>query len=213
MVALFVVLTIVAFLVADGLVVYLRRRKARAAAPAATPAHLAELLPEPDVPQGVFLAPSHLWVGLLPAGEARIGLDALVQSVLGPPDRVEGPVAGTAVRKGAPLFVARWGSRSVTFLSPLAGTVLETAEAGGTEGWVVRVDPEHAWADLHAFPMAEEARRWFSREWSRLREFATGQAMPAPAMALPDGGSPAPGWLRHEPDATWNSFVEEFLKG
>jgi len=37
--------------------------------------------------------------------------------------------------------------------------------------------------------------------------------MPAPAMALPDGGSPAPGWLRHEPDATWNSFVEEFLKG
>lgn len=214
MVALFVVLTIVAFLVADAIILAVKRRRAEAVEPKAAPSPLAELLPEPDLPKGVFLAPSHLWVGLLPSGEARLGLDALVRSVLGEPDAIEAPVDGTRVKKGEPLFVARWGKRSVVFRAPLQGTVLASSQQSeGSEGWLVRLSPTHAWADLSAFPMAEEAKRWFSREWARVREFAGAHAMPAAVTALPDGGTPVPGWLQGEPDVTWDGFVEAFLKG
>jgi glycine cleavage system H lipoate-binding protein len=214
MVALFVVLTIVAFLVADAIILAVKRRRAAAFEPTTAASPLAELLPEPAMPSGVFLAPSHMWVGLLPSGEARLGLDALVRSVLGEPDSIDALADGTKVRKGEPLFVGRWGKRSVVFHAPLDGTVLSTSQQSeGAEGWLVRLNPSHAWADLSVFPMAEEAKRWFSREWARVREFVGTHAMPAAVTALPDGGTPMPGWLQREPDATWDGFVDAFLKG
>jgi hypothetical protein len=212
MVALFVILTIVAFLVADGVVHWVSRRKAVASPAAMAPVNLlAEILPEPEVPGGVFLTPSHLMVGLIPSGQVRIALDALVRSAFGEPDVVEAPVSGTRVRKGQPLFTARWGERIVVFRSPLDGTVVPSMgdEAGG---WLLSIEPVRARQDLGALPMAEEARRWFSQEWSRLRDFVAAEAMPAPAMALPDGGKPVAGWMRHEPDSVWDGFVESFLK-
>ena len=212
MVALFVILTIVAFLIADGIVQWASRRKAVAAASIATaPSLLEEILPEPAVPGGVFLTPSHLMVGLVPSGQARIALDALVRAAFGEPDAVEAPVPGTRVRKGQPLFTARWGNRTVVFHSPLDGTVT-TAAGDEANGWLLAVDAARARQDLGSLPMAEEARRWFSQEWARLREFAAA-AMPAPAMALPDGGKPMAGWMRHEPDTVWDGFVDSFLKG
>jgi hypothetical protein len=213
MVALFVILTIVAFLVADLIVQRVSHRKAAAATSIMTSTNLlAEILPEPELPGGVFLTPSHLMVGLVPSGQVRIALDALVRSAFGEPDVVEAPVSGTRVRKGQPLFTARWGVRTVVFHSPLDGTV---AAAAGDEAnsWLLSIDPLQARQDLGALPMAEEARRWFSHEWARLRDFVAAEAMPAPAMALPDGGKPAAGWMRHEPDKVWDGFVESFLKG
>lgn len=217
MVALFVILTIVAFLLLDALVLWTRRHRAAALAPATSIHPLAELLPEPELPGGVFLSPAHLWVGLLPAGLARVGLDPLIRAVLGKPDRVAAPTPGTRVQRGDPLFSARWGSRSILFRSPLAGTVQAAAADSAPldeEGWVLTVEPAHAKTDLGLLPLAEEARRWFAQEWSRLREFITVQSLQAaPATLMPDGGSPAEGWMRHEPEATWDKFVESFLTG
>jgi hypothetical protein len=213
MVALFVILTIVAFLVVDGIVRRASRRKAVASASILTSVNLlAEILPEPEVPGGVFLTPSHLMVGLIPSGQARIALDAMVRSAFGEPDVVETPVSGTRVRKGQPLFAARWGGRTVVFHSPLDGTVVPPV-GDEANGWLLSIDPVQARQDLGSLPMAEDARRWFSQEWARLRDFVAAEAMPAPAMALPDGGKPVAGWMRQEPDKVWDDFVNSFLKG
>ncbi len=223
MVALFVVLVIVLFLVVDGVVLLAKRRRLEALAPvvAAHPiaelaAHpIAELLPEPPLPGGVFLAPSHLWISLLAAGQARIGLDPLVRAAMGEPDRLEAPADGARVRKGDVLFAASWGGRSVAFRSPLEGTIQSTCAAGGKvedDGWVMTLQPDRANRDLGLLPMAEEARRWFSQEWARLRDFVASQGLQAvPAGAYPDGGRPVNGWLRHEPETAWDQFVESFL--
>jgi hypothetical protein len=213
MVALFVVVTIVAFLLADAVVLWVRRRRAFEPAGEAVP--LRELLPEPDLPGGVFLSPNHLWVGLLPAGQARIGFDPLVLAAMGNPDRVDGPRPGAQVKRGDPLFSAHWGTRSVLFASPMDGTVQSACPPAGIldeEGWVVTVEPAHAGTDLGLLPLAEGARQWFAQEWGRLRDFVAAQSLQAvPAMSLPDGGSPAPGWLKLEPDGVWDRFVESFL--
>ena len=216
MVALFVLLTIVAFLLADAVVLWVHRR--RAVEPLASPvAHhlLADLLPEPELPGGVFLSPSHLWVGLQASGDVRIGLDPLVRATLGAPDRVDLPAIGSTVHKGGPLFSARWGTRSVLFHSPADGQVLQGVPATAVfseDSYVLSLQPAHAQRDLKTLPLAEDARRWFSEEWSRFRDFVAARSLQAsPVMALPDGGKPAPGWLQSEPDETWDHFVESFL--
>jgi hypothetical protein len=215
MVALFFVLTIVVFLLADGVVLWTRRRRAALARDAAPVQPLAEMLPQPEVPGGVFLSPAHLWVGLIPAGLARMGLDPLIRLTMGAPDSIDAPAPGTPVKKGEPLFAAKWGRRSVLFHSPLDGVVHAACPASGEldpEGWVLTVEPAHAKADLGRLPMAEEARNWFAQEWARLRDFVVAQSLQAaPAISLPDGGRPMSGWMKLEPDATWDSFVDSFL--
>jgi glycine cleavage system H lipoate-binding protein len=215
MVALFVLLTIVVFLLLDGIVLWARRHRGAESAAAVVRNPLEELLPEPEVPGGVFLSPSHLWVGLQSSGAARIGLDPLLRAALGPPDRVDVPPAGTRVRRGEPLFSARWGTRSILFHSPAEGMVQSPPPAAADEveeGWVLNLQPAHANNDLKQLPLAEEARQWFSQEWARLRDFAAARSLQAsPTMVLPDGGAPAPGWLALEPDDTWDRFVESFL--
>jgi glycine cleavage system H lipoate-binding protein len=176
---------------------------------------LADMLPEPELPGGIFLAPSHLWVSLMAAGQARVGLDPLIRAAMGEPDRVESPVQGTHLRKGDVLFSARWGERSVAFRSPIEGTVQSAGSASGTmdsEGWVMTLQPAGAQRDLGLLPMAEEARRWFSQEWARLRDFVAAQSLQvAPAGVAADGGRPVEGWMRHEPEPAWDQFVESFL--
>lgn len=212
MVALFVLLTIVAFLLADAIVLRVRRRAAAASA-GAVPPDLRELLPQPALPGGVFLSPSHLWVGLMPEGEARVGFDPLVRAALGRPDAIDAPAPGLRVRKGEPLFSARFGRRSVLFPAPLDGTVRSAEEGADADGWVLTLEPAHAHRDLKALPLAEEARNWFSREWERLREFVGARSVQAaPAFAMPDGGAPLEGWLRLEADEAWDGFVNGFLR-
>jgi hypothetical protein len=211
MVALFVILTIIAFLLADAVVLWVRKhREAATAVEASQPWR--DILPEPALPGGVFLSPAHLWVGLVPSGQARIGLDPLVLAAMGRPDRIDGPVPGVRVRKGEPLFSAHWGSRSILFRAPIEGIVQAGALAGDPEGAVLTMEPAHAASDLKALPLAETARQWFSQEWARLRDFVAAQTIEAaPAMAMPDGGTPASGWLKQESDATWDRFVASFL--
>lgn len=216
MVALFVILTIVAFLLADAVLLWTRRRRESSAHQPVPARSIAELIPQPDLPGGVFLSPAHLWVGLMPAGLARIGFDPLVRSVLGTPDSVEVPPPGTKLAKGDALFAAKWGSRSVLFRSPVNGVVQAGCPASGAldeEGWIVTIEPSQAKADLGILPMAEEAKNWFAQEWNRLTDFVVAQSLrTSPAMVMPDGGRPVSGWMRHEPDPTWDSFVQAFLQ-
>jgi hypothetical protein len=216
MVALFVILTIVAFLLLDAIVLWVRRRKAASSAVSELPQNaLNEILPEPALPGGVFLAPTHLWVGLVSTGLARIGFDPLIRSVLGQPDWVDVPAAGTIIRKGQPLFSARWGNRSILFASPVEGTVQtgQAAEGQSEDGWVITLVPARAASDLSALPMAEKAKQWFSAEWARLRDFVQAQSLQAaPVPLMPDGGQPRNGWMKFEPDPTWDHFVQSFLQ-
>jgi hypothetical protein len=216
MVALFVILTIVAFLILDAIVLWVRRRKAATSAASELPATaLNEILPEPALPGGVFLAPTHLWVGLAPTGLARVGFDPLIRTVLGQPDWVDVPAAGSVIGKGQPLFSARWGNRSILFASPLEGTVQggRTPQGNGDDGFVISLAPKQASADLQSLPMAEKARHWFSSEWARLRDFVQAQSLQAaPVPLMPDGGQPREGWMKFEPDPTWDHFVQAFLQ-
>ena len=95
MVALFVALMFIGFLLTDLLVQALQRRRAAVSAPADLPWY---------VPKGFYLTEGHTWSHPDPSVGVRVGADALVAHVLGAVEKVVLPRVGELVKAGQPLF-------------------------------------------------------------------------------------------------------------
>jgi|GEM_PF-5309692 len=214
MVALFVLATIVLFLLADLIVVLARRRKeAVAGAPAVETAPT--LVPH-GMPAGMFLHPSHLWLTIDPRGRVRIGLDELAQRLLGPLEVVRFPSIGRRVARGETLFSVQLGDMELPISSPVSG-VLEATQipADGDAGtdpdrWLCAVQPDDLSADMRPLKIAADAAAWLGVEFARLRETLHGLRL-APVATLPDGGEPAHGLLRVLQGKDRDVVLHEFL--
>lgn len=218
MVAIFVLLTIVTFVLIEILIQRREGRKAHATTPA--------LLDKFLIPKGYFVSRAHAWIEVLGGGKTRIGIDDFVQKLVGTIDEVVAVPAGTSVQKGDPLITLRKGSRTLTVPSPLSGTV----EAVNTDlsangrivnedpygsGWVVLMEPATLDAELPTMNIAAAATQWLRSEIGRFRDFINGlrvepEALPA-GVTLLDGGVPVAGLLGMTNDETWNRFGREFL--
>ncbi len=222
MVAIFVIATIVLFVLID--VVLQRRAKA---AQGVVPA--AAKIPFHDrfvIPRGYFLSPSHSWAELLFDGNARIGIDDFVQKLIGRVDAIEVAPVAASVKKGDTLFTIRQGGRSLAVPSPLSGKVVQVnpeLKSSSTtihkdpyvSGWVAIVEPNNLGSELKLMKIAEDAAQWLRKEIGRFRNFimdSARQSELAPAGAtLLDGGLPLAGVLQNADPRTWEEFQKEFL--
>ena len=100
----------------------------------------------------IAVHPCHSWARIK-GQRADIGVDDLVQSTLGPVEKVELPRVGTWCCQGDPLFTLRRGDRVLQVRSPMSGTVeainrelLDLPDLINqtpfTEGWAVRMRAE-----------------------------------------------------------------------
>jgi glycine cleavage system H lipoate-binding protein len=214
MTVLFVLGTIVFFLMLEWGVSALRERSGHPVADLVAPTFR---LSETDLAlaPGAFHSPAHTWATVEESGMARVGIDDFAIRAIGRPDRVEVPKAGTIVTKGEPLFTAMKNGRRITFASPLTGRVEErnaAASLRGAPSWLVRLAPGRLAEELKLLKVGEEAMAWLAAEVSRFREFLVDgmKAQTVPAT-LPDGGLPAEGVLSILPVEVWESFEDEFL--
>lgn len=133
MVAIFVVLMFLGFILAD---LVLQKVEARRAALALVPAgggiasRRSSLRPAirdawPTLPEAVYLSEGHSWLRPRPSGVFRIGPDALVGQALGSVTRVVPPKVGSEVWAGTPLFQMEAGDRVLTVAAPVSGRVVE----------------------------------------------------------------------------------------
>jgi len=216
MTVVLVLMMVAAFLLADWLLHRGQRARARAGVAAGRDPAAVRL------PRGVFFAPSHTWLSLLPSGRAWLGLDDFVARVLAAP-RVEVlKPAGSRMARGEPLLRIQDGEHRLTVRSPIDAAVVEVnaeivrhgalpARAPFCENWACQLQPDHA-EDLKGLLLGEEAATWMQAEFGRLRDLLAG-AGPAlsPAM-LQDGGPPVAGAMQHVDQEIWNRFEHEFLE-
>lgn len=201
MVALFVLATIALFLIADLIVIQVRKRNA-STSPVPVTKQAPALRPH-RVPAGVFLSPSHLWLTIEPSGRVKVGLDELAQRLLGPLDAVRFPSVGRRIARGETLFSVQMGEAELPIASPVSGVLHATqvpnggmvSEGTDPDAWLVAVEPERMGEEIRPLRLAEEAASWLSNEFARLRETLHGLHL-RPAATLPDGGEPAEGLLR-----------------
>ncbi len=140
-----------------------------------------------NVPAGVFISPSHVWVKIEVTGEVSLGVDDFARKTVGDVDHIVGPRLGSLVKAGEPLFTIEQAGRSLRFPSPVSGTVskhntdlMERPELLSVNpyeaGWVCRVDPTHLRDDLRALRIGVDAVTWYETEISRLGELLKGLA-------------------------------------
>lgn len=225
MVAIFVILTIVAFIMIDSIVQWNEAKK-RAPALAPTASRAVPMLAfEPAAPAGIFFDAGHTWVSVDTLGWAQVGMDDVTQRLIGRIDAVELPAPGQEVQRGDPLFTVRQGARTATFRSPLDGVVHAVndnlkrhpealREDPYRAGWVCHLKPSHLARDLKQLMIAEDVAAWLAGEWRRIQEFFAARPMATAALGhvLQDGGQLADGVLEFMDDETWDQFTQQFLE-
>ncbi len=222
MAALFVVGTIIFFLVVDWVVQQSRARKAaRIAIPVL--AHAQRTFPL-RMPDGIFFAKSHTWLSLFPSGNMRLGVDDFVANLLEKARVTLVKGDGDHVKKGEPLLVLSEEGSALAIDSPINGIIVSTNErleaSRGLkrtdtfgEDWAYTIRPDDP-GEFQRLMLGNQSRSWMAEELRRLRDFlaeAVAQGEPAPA-ALQDGGMPSPGALAHMGQETWKRFEQRFLR-
>lgn len=142
----------------------------------------------------------HTWAKQENDGTVTIGLDDLGSRLLGTPDSVTLPAAGSRVEVNGTAFRVRKRDADVRILCPVDGKVIETAN--GEDGWYLRVLPgsseEIAFRHLLR---GTEIRPWLTREMERLQMALSAEGAPA----LPDGGVPVRDISGSYPKADWDA--------
>jgi len=166
------------------------------------------------------LHPCHSWVRVL-GQRVNIGVDDLVQTTLGPVDKVDLPRVGTRCRQGDPLFTLRRGDRVLPVRAPLSGTIeavnTQLRDFPGlinqtpfTDGWAVCVRAEKMELEGQALLRGTRAQDWFCREVDRL----LGHLIPGDSVgfSMADGGEVVKDLHHHISDGAWQSITRDFFE-
>ena len=217
MTAILVILTILAFIGVDAVVMALRRH--RVAVPMAM--QLTPML-EPRPPQGIFLDPRHAWVRITTDGTLRVGIDDFLSEALGEVEAVEAPPRGAQVKRGDPLLKLKVRGRSLVVSAPAAGEVVAVNDHALAQPWTVTRDPYGVgwvvalWTRDHheaikPLRIGSAATAFLRQEMQRLADLLTPAGTLATVPLLADGGVPGKGVLASVDDARWDAFQKEFL--
>jgi hypothetical protein len=115
-------------------------------------------------------------------GTLSFGLDAIGRRLVGTPDRVDLPAAGTALKVNGTSCRMRVAGSDVRVLAPVEGEVVEARGEGAD--WQLRVKPT-AVPDLRHLLCGDEVRAWALREIERLEQTL---GLRGVGRALADGG-------------------------
>jgi len=216
MVALFVALMFLCFVLVDLVVQRLEARRAAVSGPA--------LLPW-TVPGGFHLSEGHTWSHPDSSVGVRVGMDGLLAHALGAVEKVVAPKLGELVRAGQPLFRLEYQGCGLEVPSSITGHVVAlnpslakrpelAAKDPYGSGWICAVTPTQPDGSSEGMRAGEKAAAWLEQEFHRFREFLSMQVSPdlAVRVTYPDGGLPAVGSLAQLSQGGWKAFEAEFLR-
>ena len=223
MVAIFVVLTILAFLGIDLVYQRIQERKF-AFATEPQKRNKIKAISAISVPEGLFFHPGHSWAAITQSGSVRVGMDDFTNKLVGEIDSIEVKNLGGEVKQGDPLIVLRQGDRTAEIVAPVDGKVEMFNETVANnpgilkdnpyQSWVCAVKPTNLIENLKKLNVAETAKSWAREEVDRLANFFNGANFENKLVGqtLQDGGAPIEGVLTHMSDDAWGKFQNEFLK-
>ncbi len=146
----------------------------------------------------------HTWVEARTDGTYDVGVDDLLRSCIGNPDRVTVPGVGTRLMAGTAVADLQRGHVHAHITTPIAGTVVAVGDYEG--GRLYRLRPDDGKARLDQLLRATEARVWMLRELELLQARLT---RPGEALALADGGELVDDLMGAYPDADWDAILAD----
>lgn len=193
-------------------------REARAQAAAAMPALEPAWVAGYQMPETLYYHRGHTWARPLDADTVLIGVDDFARRLIGPAATVRTPSRGDWLHQGGRAFAMNLDGKQAELVSPIEGEVVdvnhELAAKPGLasddpygRGWVLKVKAPQLAANLRNLLSGRLARKWMedSREALELRLMALSGSV------LQDGGEPANDLGHHLQPADWERLVHEFL--
>ena len=218
MVALFVVITFIVFIVISAL---LQKKEVFDSVDDLAISPNREVLP---FPKGYFFSPNHTWLSLEPTGNITIGIDELVQRFFGKIRSVQLKNSGDYVMKGEELAVFNKGDKKISITSPVSGKIEyanfemdqnpeKLTDEPYQECWVYSLKPTHFSDDIKSLKIAEQAKTWLSNEFSRLKDFvlAHQEQTALSTVTLSDGGTLVDGIADYLDKKAIREFEQQFL--
>jgi len=148
----------------------------------------------------------HTWARREADGTVTVGLDDLGSRLLGTPDDVVLPPAGTRVEVNGTAFRVRKREADVRVLSPVDGEILETGDAD--RGWYLKVRPAASGElPFRHLLRGAEVRPWLLREMERLQLTLSSEGAPT----LADGGVPLSDISAGYPKTDWDAVCSEMF--
>lgn len=215
MVALFVVLTFLFFILIDLLVLKAQGKE--------HPAFAVKVFDKRFFfPAEAILSTGHLWLQKAQNGLYKLGIDEFILKALGKLHLVPLKTEGESVSKGEPILQAVFGNRTITFRAPVDGSIRflnkninqKPVDDPYGDDWALLIEPKNDLLLLSAFlKRGNDAMKWLHDEFNRFRDFVAAKAgQPELAgVTLQDGGNIVEGVLRSFDDSTIKEFEEQFL--
>jgi hypothetical protein len=158
-----------------------------------------------EMPAGRMYHRGHTWVQPETDGTLRIGLDDFGARLVGTPEVMELPEAGTRLHANGTACVVRKGGATARILSPIDG---EVVEAGGTRaGWLLRMKPVEQ-TDTRHLLQGDEIGPWILREIERLQFALSSEGV---GLSLADGGEMVTDIPSACPAANWHEVWSELF--
>jgi glycine cleavage system H lipoate-binding protein len=212
--AFFVALITVDYLVTRHRLARESRALATAAIPAVEPAWVAGY----QMPETLYYHRGHTWARPLDANTVLIGVDDFARRLIGSEAKVQSPSRGDWLHQGGRAFAMKADGKAATLISPVEGEVVEVnpelagkpdlaAEDPYGRGWVLKVKAPNLADNLRNLLSGRLARKWMEDS----REALEVRLMAFSGSVLQDGGEPAADLGSHLPSSDWERLVHEFL--
>jgi glycine cleavage system H lipoate-binding protein len=144
--------------------------------------HAGLIAQQPEIPPARMYHRGHTWAEAGTDGTFTIGLDELGTRLIGKPDVLELPPVGSRLEVNGAAWRIEKNGAGVRLLSPVAGEVIETADAEES-GWYLKVRPTDPRTG-HLLRGAE-VDPWMRREMDKLQLLLADESVGA---SLADGG-------------------------
>jgi glycine cleavage system H lipoate-binding protein len=213
MVALFVVITFILFILIDFLVLKAEGKK--------HPAFSSVKVFDGGFiyPGDVYLSTGHTWLKMLKEGMVRIGVDEFVQRTLAGLNLQTVHAEGARVKKGEVLFSGVSGDKIVNFYAPVSGTInkvnpkVSRNENDTYSNWILTLQPENV-NEVKGMKYRDSAVNWLTEEFSRLKDFLSFHSNDAAiaGATMHDGGNFMEGVVTTLNPDSIKEFENQFLK-
>ncbi|MCX6152402.1 MAG: hypothetical protein NTX22_17890 [Ignavibacteriales bacterium] len=218
MVALFVAITFVLFIVIDILVLKAQRKKHPAFQTSLTAVFNKKSF---NFPEKIFVSPGHTWAKVLQDGLVKIGIDDFAVKALGKISITDIAQKDTIIKRGDVILQAAFGRKKVAFRSPLEGIIKSVnSDIIGklvtdpyNTNWGLVVAPSKGEENFKYLKTGDELVKWLKEEVTRLKDFLSSN-MPKLELAgatMHDGGNIVEGAVSNINEEGIHDFEKEFL--
>jgi len=161
----------------------------------------------------------HSWAMPKSSNVVLIGMDDFAQKLVGTPDTLSLPVAGTELKQGETGWRMHFNNKTIKMISPINGTVLETNEDvlqhphlinedPYQKGWLLKIKPSRLNIDKKNLLSGSLAKAWLENQV----DIISSKVSDNYGVVLQDGGTIKNGFVKDLAPENWDVLAEEFFQ-